>query len=160
MTARENAIESRPVKPVIAILEDNADRVSAMSHVAHALLPDFDIYQTDDANTMVDWLKEHLLEVAVISLDHDLPIERDADGKLVDHGDGMAVANYLAGQLPVFPVIVHTSNSSAGDQMVRVLRKADWPVERVRPFDSSSWVGREWQAQLQSLADRFLVSAM
>lgn len=143
---------------VIAILEDNAERVVAMRAAAEAFLPGCQIFQTDDAGTMIDWLKEHLLDVAVLSLDHDLPIGRDADGNVHDHGDGMEVANYLAQVSPLFAVIVHTSNAQASDRMVRVLHESEWPVKRVRPMDSASWVGRAWQQQLVSLKSYFEAS--
>src|SRR4051794_26332426 len=97
----------------IAILEDNEDRQAVM----RALLADrfslYDIQIFDDPGTMIRFLEAHLADTLVISLDHDLDLKPGPYGRCVDPGTGREVAEYLASQQPVCPVIIHTSNAHA-----------------------------------------------
>ena len=48
---------------------------------------------------MIAWLGEHLGNVALVSLDHDLPL-RDHAGKAIDCRTGRQAADYLASVPP------------------------------------------------------------
>lgn len=84
-------------------------------------LPPHELVAFDNADEMIVWLEDHLGEVALISLDHDLPLMQARDGVRVDAGDGRMVANWLAARTPCCPII-HTSNQNFAPGMMRVLR--------------------------------------
>ena len=70
-----------------------------------------------DSAEAIAWLEARQHLVDLISLDHDLDsVDRDESPRR-DHGCGRGVADYLAEQLPTCPIIIHTSNSIAGDGM-------------------------------------------
>jgi hypothetical protein len=80
----------------------------------------------------------------LIVLDHDLELLPAADGQLVDPGTGRDVADYLAAQAPVCPIVIHTTNAPAGVGMQTVLEEAGWTVTRVVPYGSHEWIGQTW----------------
>ncbi len=104
---------------------------------------------------MITWLKDHLPEVVLISLDHDLPVS-GATG--ADFGCGRDVADCLADLSPVCPVIVHSSNMLAAAGMVRVLKDANWPVWQTHPFGDLDWIAQAWRPQVAELIERGWVS--
>ena len=60
-------------------------------------------------------------------------------------------------QPPTCPVIIHTSNATAGDGMYFALRRADWPTFRVYPEDHHGWIAGTWLDQIRELkAKRWL----
>jgi hypothetical protein len=122
---------------VIAILEDNADRIGRMRTCLSAHFPELDQMYFESAPLMRQWLGDHLGEVVLISLDHDLPIQGDC-------GTGRDIANYLATFPPSCPVIVHTSNEHFAPGMMFVLSDAGWPTARVYPHDQQDWVVLGW----------------
>jgi CheY-like chemotaxis protein len=126
------------------ILEDDPARASAMTAALRELLPTGQSIFFEDAGAMLAWLAEHLGEADLISLDHDLPIRRDEDNRLIDCGTGRQVADYLAALPPPCPVIVHSSNAACAAGMAAVLRKAGWPCRQVHPRDDLVWIGQEW----------------
>jgi hypothetical protein len=130
------------VKKLVAILEDNAERIFEMRKCISGLLPDAKQIYFDDAAAMMNWLSDHLGEVVLISLDHDLPV----DG---DHGTGRQVADFLAGLAPTCPAIVHTSNEFFGPGMMSVLNDAGWPVARVYPHSDIDWIAAGWSDQIR-----------
>ena len=129
---------------MIVILEDDSARVAAMTAVLHELLPSTRPVFFEDANQMLAWLAEHLGEVDLISLDHDLPIRRDTENRLIDCGTGRQVADYLAAMSPTYPVIVHSSNEPCAAGMMAVLEEAGWPCRRVYPRDDLEWIADAW----------------
>jgi hypothetical protein len=137
----------------IAILEDDGPRIAAMRSSLSEMIPvSTPIVITDNAHTMLAWLREHLQETALISLDHDLPLRSDRDG--IDHGDGRMVADYLATLAPTCPVIVHSSNDLCATGMFYALKHAGWPVSRVVPYDGEDWIHGSWAQQIQKLIER------
>ncbi len=86
------------VKKSVVILEDDSLRLAEMRKCLAELLPRFQHLYFDDAFKMIAWLEDHLAEVVLISLDHDLPTD-------TDHGTGRLVADYLAEKPPICPVI-------------------------------------------------------
>src|SRR5687767_6885449 len=104
---------------------------------------------------MVTWLGEHIADVVLISLDHDLPVHAVRDGVAIDCGDGRIVADHLATLPPTCPVIVHSSNDTCAFGMVRVLRDAEWPLRRVYPHDDNAWVKPAWSDEVRALLSRY-----
>ena len=85
----------------ILILEDNADRRTAMlEHIADCL-PMFGVTFFETSESMINALSSAKWdEIALISLDNDLdPIQ--INGRATDAGDGLAVALVLCRQLAV-----------------------------------------------------------
>ena len=145
---------------VIFILEDNPARLVEMRHVLDRELPNNTLRIEDDRDKAVAWLTEHQAEVDLISLDHDLDsVPRPGEDRSIDHGDGRGVVDYLEAQPPTCPVIVHTSNATAGDGMYYTLLRADWPVFRVYPFEHHRWIAQEWADQIRELKAKGWLSA-
>jgi hypothetical protein len=132
----------------IAILEDEPNRLLEMQACLDELLPTHEHCFFDSAPEMIAWLQEYLADVALISLDCDLPVVQYRKGRKVDPGNGRIVADFLAGQPAVCPVIVHTSNTLLGPGMVRVLHDAGWPLQQVHPYDDYEWVRKAWVPQV------------
>jgi len=134
----------------IAILEDNAARITEMNVRLHTIIsPPARVFVTPNAHEMIAWLENHLAEVALISLDHDLPIR--SREQTPDCGDGRMVADFLAALSPTCPVIVHSSNDPCAAGMFYALQSAGWPVSRVVPYDGENWIGQSWAKQIQDL---------
>jgi hypothetical protein len=132
---------------LIAILEDDPDRLVKMRDCISRLMPGAQQSYFDSASNMISWLSGHLGEIDLISLDHDLPLEGN-------HGTGRQVADYLATRSPVCPVIVHTSNEFFSPGMLQVLTDAGWPVFRVYPHGDLDWVNLGWADQIRRLIKR------
>ena len=115
-----------------------------MTAVLRELVPTARTIFFEDARQTLSWLAEHLGETDLISLDHDLPIRRDGENRVIDCGTGRQVADYLATLPPTCPVIVHSSNVPCGDGMAAVLRAAGWPCRRVYPRDDLAWIDDQW----------------
>ena len=132
---------------IVAILEDSAGRIAEMRACLTEALPGCGSIFFDNAFEMMAWLKEHMGEVALISLDHDLPLT-DAQGKLIDCGDGRMVADFLATLPPTCPVIVHSSNAWCAPGMYFALEGNGWPTARVVPYEDDRWVREAWKPLL------------
>lgn len=140
------------MRSVAFILEDNAERRTAFQDQIQKLNAKLDVVFFDSAVDAIAWLREYQADVSLISLDHDLPIFRNSDGELRDCGTGRMVSDFLCTVPPTCPVIVHTSNASAGERMLTALRDADWPAERVYPNDDLAWIASEWSAAVRKFA--------
>ena len=79
---------------LIAILEDDPPRVAEMRDALAESLPNSQAVFFEQASEMIRWLGDHLAEVVLVSLDHDLPL-RQVDGELIDFGTGRQVVNRL-----------------------------------------------------------------
>jgi CheY-like chemotaxis protein len=128
----------------ITILEDNEDRQTVMRDILEDRFWMYDVRLFDDAGTMIRFLQEHLADTLVISLDHDLDLKPGPHGRCIDPGTGREVADYLARQAPVCPVIIHTTNSQAALGMELVLKDARWKTRRVVPFSDLEWIESSW----------------
>lgn len=89
---------------------------------------------------MLHEIDEHLPEVRLISLDHDL---FPPPGSEEDPGDGLQIAARLAELNPCCPVIIHSSNVDRAWQMRGVLSLAGWPCHRVHPV-GDDWIEADW----------------
>ncbi|HEX4054350.1 MAG TPA: cyclic-phosphate processing receiver domain-containing protein [Tepidisphaeraceae bacterium] len=112
------------------------------------LLPAIKLVFFDSAPAMISWLGQHLADVALISLDHDLPL-RDVAGTSTDYGTGRQVADFLASVPPTCPVIVHSSNDRCATGMFFALKDAKWPCSRVYPCDDLAWIKSSWADQVR-----------
>ena len=137
-------MNTKRMRRVIVILEDDSRRLEEMRRCVASHVPECAIECFDRAGAMIAWLEDHLAEVALISLDHDLPILKDG----TDAGSGRMVAEWLAARPPACPVIVHTSNENFAPGMMRVLRDAGWTLCRVYPHDDCVWIAVDWVGAL------------
>jgi CheY-like chemotaxis protein len=135
----------------ITLLEDDPVRIAAMTAVLRELLPSARPIFFEDARQMLAWLGAHLGDVDLISLDHDLPVRRDAENRLIDCGTGREVADWLGGVPPTCPVIVHSSNEPCAAGMMAVLQEAGWPCRRVYPYGDLAWIHGAWAEAVREL---------
>ena len=131
----------------VAILEDDPNRIAAMRACLTESLPGIEVVVFEHAQEMIAWLDQHLGEVVLISLDHDLPL-RDHEDQTLDCGTGRQVADYLALTPPTCPVIVHSSNGFSAPGMCFALKDAGWPCSRVYPCDDTAWIASVWAEQV------------
>src|SRR3954471_7369311 len=101
------------MRRAIAILEDNSQRTAAMRDVLRKLCSDCEHYFFDNAPDMIAWLEQHLDDVVLFSLDHDLGSNRTRNGKVFDPGTGRDVAEFLATQPCSCPLLIHSNNYPA-----------------------------------------------
>ena len=91
----------------ILILEDNADRETAMRACIADKFPRFGVEVFAAVDPFVERIKESgLYDVALIALDHDLDLIESERGSLTDPGTGVDAANFLASMPAVVPIIV------------------------------------------------------
>ena len=128
----------------IVILEGNEERQSAMRRCLADRFQQFESRIFAGSSDMLAYLREHLSEILVISLDHDLDLLPGANGEWIDPGTGREVADYLAGCAPACPVIIHTTNALAAAGMEFALQEANWATERVVPHDDLEWIAEDW----------------
>jgi len=128
----------------VAILEDDARREAAMRDLLAATFPECRVVLFDNAPEMIAWLAEHLREVTLLCLDHDLGPSWGQGEDRFDPGCGRDVVDYLAEHSPCCPVVVHTTNSYAAPGMVSTLEGSGWSVERVIPFSDLEWISLAW----------------
>jgi CheY-like chemotaxis protein len=140
----------------IIILEDNHDRQAAMRRCLQDRFHQYETVFFDEAKEMVAYLESNLASALIISLDHDLELIPQQNGKLLDRGTGREVANFLVQREPSCPVIIHTTNSAAGDGMEFLLREAQWETHRVHPWGDLEWVSGPW---LRTLRNAVVASA-
>jgi hypothetical protein len=129
---------------VIAVLEDNQERREAMSACLADRFHQFEHRFFADAGEMIAFLKENMQRLILLSLDHDLELVMDSSGKCIDQGDGRHVADFLATQPPCFPVILHSTNTTAVQGMTMALEDAGWKAVRVIPCDDLAWINSSW----------------
>ena len=128
----------------IAILEDDSPRIEEMRQCLSTCLPQCEVVFFDNAPDMIAWLRDHLHEITLICLDHDLGPNRCRDGDVFDPGTGRDVANYLATRRPQFPVLIHTTNTLAAPGMELVLDDSGWPHSRIVPYNDCEWIQSAW----------------
>lgn len=136
----------------IIILEDNADRRTEMAACLRDLVPQYAVeFFVDAARMQVRLSEGSLADVILIVLDHDLELIPTADGALFDPGCGRDISSWLTHQEPICPVLIHTTNSSAGQAMQDELREAGWTVGRVIPYGDTEWIWQTWRKAARDL---------
>ena len=136
----------------VAILEDDPSRIAAMRYSLEQLLPGCEQAIFEDASEMIAWLRGHLGETVLISLDHDLPFFQNIDGTVTDCGTGREVVDHLCASEVACPVIVHSSNDPCAQGMVRCLRDAGIVHARVYPHADTEWVRTAWVEVIREYA--------
>jgi hypothetical protein len=142
---------SREAYVLVAILDDEKSRCAEMERILLEALPETSLHLFDNAPDMIAWLARHLESVGLVSLAHDLGPSRFRDGMLFDPGTGRDVTDFLVEMDRLFPVVVHTANSTAGKRMIAMLEHAEWPCFRVEPKDDLDWIGSEWVPRVVEL---------
>lgn len=138
----------------IVILEDNEDRRMAMGRVIADRFPAHIVEYFAASGRMIQHLSNtSLYDVSLVSLDNDLEMI-DENGSLVEPGDGLEVARWLAEQPAVCPVIVHTTNTGAGDGMMELFAETGWIRDRVVPYDGEAWIFERWSSMARDLIVR------
>lgn len=137
----------------IVILEDNLERREAMTAVLEDRFSGTHIIEYFvAAKPMINHLTNTgLYDVSLISLDNDLELIDDGSGQLIDPGDGVEVARWLSKQPPIVPVIVHTTNLPAGDEIMSLLASRGWIRERIVPYDGETWIAETWRSTVRDL---------
>jgi hypothetical protein len=135
----------------IVILDDEPDRVREMLRCLGDDRLETEVVTFDNAPDMIGWLGEHLNEARLICLDHDLGPNRSRGGEVFDPGTGRDVANFLAEQKPVCPVLIHTTNNLAAPGMAMVLDDSGWNHSRIVPYNDLEWVEEDWLAEVRLL---------
>ena len=128
----------------ILILEDNEERRAAMRNCLAERFYQYETKFFDSAAEMVRYLEARLGEALAISLDHDLDLKPNPVGGWSDPGTGRDVADFLARQAPVCPVVISTTNVPAAVGVERVLHEARWQTYRVVPFNDLEWIANDW----------------
>jgi len=142
------------MNPSVVILEDNPARTALMRPVLSEILPQFEHLIFANAPEMIEWLRDGLVHVVFMSLDHDLDSVVPVHEQPFDPGCGLDVVDYLLKQSPVAPVIVHTSNDSAGSSMLFRLRDAGWFASRVYPRNGMGWITTDWASDIRAMVKR------
>ncbi len=135
----------------IVILEDNEDRRIAMMRVLRSRFPKFAVEFFTASKPLIQHLTETLTEpIRLISLDNDLDMT-EVDGNWIDQGEGLDVAQWLSAHSAVCPVVIHTTNMPAGDQMMSMLKASHWSVDRVVPYEGERWIDETWASAIKRL---------
>ena len=133
----------------IVILEDNLDRQTIMNRYLAERFSMFDVEIFDESSAMIQYLDQNLNETLAISLDNDLELKPGPDGRMIDPGSGIEVAEYLATKPAVCPVVIHTTNTNAAVSMTSALADAGWRIRRVVPFDDMNWIATSWASAIR-----------
>ncbi|MCC6741906.1 MAG: hypothetical protein IT452_23000 [Planctomycetia bacterium] len=140
------------MRKLIGILEDDLEgRIPAFRAVGRVLSQrGFEVVVHEEAATFVEWLSSAWANVSLVSLDHDLGVPREVSGTVIDPGEGMDVVRVLAGRVPAFPVIVHSSNPVGAERMMLSLQDAGWTAARLPPF-GDHWIETAWMNRVVAL---------
>ena len=131
-------------RDTIAILDDEPDRLHAMTPILAERFPQFNVVTFDNAPDISKWFADNLPSCVLICLDHDLGPNRNRDGAAFDPGIGRDVSDYLCSRDPVCPIIIHTTNTDARPGMIFTLEDAGWIVSYVSPYSDVLWVREVW----------------
>ena len=134
----------------IFILEDNSDRRLAMQVAVADRFAQYPTYFFATAGEFIDYLRRTDEMPLAISLDHDLDLIPIAEGRLIDPGSGRDVADYLATQKPICPIVIHSSNAIAVTGMTMALEDSGWDVHRVLPDADTAWIGTRWLREMRN----------
>jgi CheY-like chemotaxis protein len=135
------------LRRTILILEDNEERIRNFRTAVESLGPDFRLRLWCDAPGMIEECLPLLSECCLISLDHDL---HPMPGAMRDPGRGLDVAELLARQPPVCPVIIHTSHTERRWSMHNEFHFGKWNAEIVLPI-GINWIMHSWLPRARAL---------
>ena len=124
--------------PLIAVLEDDAWRTTAMRAAAASLIADCDIRFFDNVRQMEEWLTANGEHVDLVSLDRDLDCGAVANEEM---GSGEEIIPFLAVKLPNAPIVIHSSNPMRAPAMHLELTSRGCRRVLLCPFQSTEqWV--------------------
>jgi hypothetical protein len=132
---------------LILILEDNEDRIRNFKTAVKSLGGNFSERIWFDSPNMIADLPSVLNQACLISLDHDLNPQPNVT---TDPGTGLEVAEFLAKQKPICPVLIHSTNHEKAWSMHNELRFANCQVDRVGPI-GDDWIQCLWLPKVKSL---------
>jgi CheY-like chemotaxis protein len=118
-------------------------------------MPMYEVFHTSDPRELVQFIEKHSQQILVVSLDHDLN-EMDFGGLDLT---GMDVVAMLETKEPMFPVLIHSSNTQAVEQMQSRLEETNYTVATVLPFDGVSWIAGEWFHKIRKFINNQAISA-
>ena len=130
------------------VLEDNPKRTEAFQNAAKLFGKSEEVRIWRIAAQMIQELPGLLPGATLLSLDHDLYKQDESDP---NPGCGRDVANFLARQKPLCPVIIHSTNTDAAWGMHNELTSAGWEVEIIHHLDEADWIEVRWLALAQKL---------
>ena len=142
-------MKKRP-RLAICILEDDRERQAAMRQILDERFYQYPAVFFNDARKMIDYLRESLATTVLICLDHDLELIPNHKGKSIDPGTGRDVADWLADQAPVCPLIIHSTNSPAALAMQTLLEEKGWKTARVTPWGDLEWIEQTWKRAVRT----------
>ena len=140
--------------PLLVIVENDPDRVERMGICIERDLPDCRRIVLDNAPDACEWIRKHLTEASLISLDNDLGEMRTRDGQPFNPGTGITVARLLCQSSVHCPAIVHTDNHLARRIMLRELAEAGWEVSFAAPGNGLAWIDEAWIGQVKQRLGR------
>jgi hypothetical protein len=137
---------------VIAILDDDPRRMTAMKQALKEVGSEYEHRFFDNAPEMIHWLEQHLDDVVLLSLDHDLGSNRSQKGKIFDPGTGRDVAEFLAKRACACAILIHSNNYAAVLGMCRVLEDGGWKFSCVVPYLDLEWIAQVWVGEVRKFA--------
>ncbi len=134
---RGSKTEQATIKMLI-MLEDDLDRIARFKAVLSSRQISYEHART--AHGFIRLYQAQVQAPILIGLDHDLFADNDDDP---DPGDGRDVASFLATQVPLAPILIHSTNADAADSMLYTLTDAGWRVDRIAPI-GHDWIEAYW----------------
>jgi len=128
----------------IVILEDCMERRRLMTDMLQDKFAQYEFHFFYTSGEAIVHLRDNLDRLLAVILDHDLELIEVDKQRLIDPGTGRDVADYLASQPAVCPVVVHSTNSPAAIGMLSVLEDSGWTTERVIPVGEFNWIKTIW----------------
>ncbi|MFO0979697.1 MAG: cyclic-phosphate processing receiver domain-containing protein [Planctomycetaceae bacterium] len=123
--------------PIIAVLEDEQRRISAIRTAARQYFVGCELRIFVSAREMIAWLSTVPSDVCILSLDCDLDLSAVSDNQC---GTGEDVTAYLASDRSDYSVLIHSSNAMRAPAMHMELILAGCRRVALCPFkDSDSW---------------------
>lgn len=129
---------------MVLILEDDPERIARFRRALDAHHPDLDVRIWSNAKRMIREAGPLLSKAMLVSLDHDLPLDRED----TDPGDGLDMTRFLVLHPTPIPVIVHTANGPRAQVMMGEFELACWTCIRVLPIMGSDWVESDWLSEV------------
>ncbi len=139
----------------IVILEDDADRRRVMRDLLEAEFSHYKVRFFQTAGEVILHLRDHMDQLLAVALDHDLELIPVDGHRLLDAGTGRDVADFLASESPVCPIVIHSTNGIAVEGMLYVLHEAGWSTARVIPYGDLDWIPELWIVEFRKAVDRF-----
>lgn len=140
----------------IVILEDNADRRRLMADALNERFGQYDIRFFQTSGETIAHLREDFDSLLAVILDHDLDLIPVDGHRVIDSGTGRDVADFLATQHPICPVLIHTTNAPAAIGMLAVLDDAGWTTHRIIPDSELDWIPKYWWPEVRDAIVEFV----